>query len=276
VDLQVGGSGRHEPADGGTGTSCPLVRLSVVVTAHEPAVVFVVPAPERQLSALQRVEAASVRVASAALLAGTGLIASYLSLNREWLSSVGSARLVVQALTLAVVTGASCGAGMGIGLVAASRRANSGLRTVVATALGGILPAAITGSYGTLHFGSMAVPYAGGTALLGFIVLGLVVAAALVARAEQARLPWLSALLVGVLPLPFLACLLLPAALVDGRLLALDYDAMAAVAEHYGLAVIGAVGGGILGALGGCWIGLSVVLGKHVVRRAAPWGGSGR
>jgi hypothetical protein len=247
-----------------------------VVASREPAVVFVVPAPERQRSALQRVEAASVRVAGAALLAGTGLIASYLSLNREWLSSVGSARLVVQALTLAVVTGAGCGAGMGIGLVAASRRANPGLRTVVAAASGAVLPAAITGSYGTLHFGSMALPYAGGTAILGFIVLGLVVAATLVARAEHRNLPWLSALLVGVLPLPILACLLLPAALVDGKLLALDYEAMARVAEHYGLAVVGAVGGGILGALGGCWIGLSVVLGRHLVRRAAPWGDSGR
>jgi hypothetical protein len=240
-----------------------------VVISHEPAVVFVLPAPERARSALQRVEAASVRVAGAALLAGMGLIVSYVSLNRDWLSSVGSARLVVQALTLAVVTGAGCGAGMGLGLVAASRRVSRGPQTVVATALGGILPAAITGSYGTLHFGSMALPYAGGTALLGFIVVGLVVAAALVARAEHRSLPWLSALLVGLLPLPFLACLLLPVALVDGQLLALDYDAMAAVAEHYGLAVVGAVGGGILGALGGFWVGLSVVLGRHLAARAS-------
>jgi hypothetical protein len=70
--------------------------------------------------------------------------------------------------------------------------------------------------------------------------------------------------LVGVLPLPLLACLLLPAALMDGKLLALDYEAMAVVAEHYGLAVVGAVGGAILGALGGSWVGLSVVLGRRV------------
>jgi hypothetical protein len=122
----------------------------------------------------------------------------------------------------------------------------------------------------------MALPYAGGATLLGFIVLGLVGAATLVARAEQARLPWISALWVGVLPLPLLACLLLPAALLDGKLLALDYDAMAGVAEHYGLAVVGSVGGGILAALGGTWVGLSVVLGRRVARRAALWGVGGR
>ena len=251
------------------GTSCPLVRLSVVVISREPTVVFVVPAPVRQPPALQRAEAATVRVAGAALLAGTGLIASYVSLNREWLSPGGLARLVVQALTLAVVTGAWCGAGMGLGLVAASRRASRGPLTVVATASGAILPAAITGSYGTLHFGSMALPYAGGTALLGFVVLGVVVAAALVARAENQRLSWLSALLAGLLPLPFLACLLLPAVLMDGKLLALDYEAMARVAEHCDLAVVGGVAGAIVGALGGSWVGLSVVLGRHLVRRTA-------
>ena len=207
-------------------------------------------------------------MAGAALLAGTGLIASYVSLNGAWLSSAGSARLVVQALTLAVVTGAGCGAGMGIGLVAASRRASRGLGTVVATASSAVLPAALTGSLGTLHFGSMALPYAGGTALLGFIVLGLVVAAALVAKAEHRSLSWLAAMWVGLLPLPILACLLLPAALLDEKLVSLDYEAMARMAVDHGLAVVGAVGGGILGALGGFWVGLSVVLGRRLAGRA--------
>jgi len=71
-----------------------------------------------------------------------------------------------------------------------------------------------------------------------------------------------------VLPLPFLAWLLLRAALVEGKLLALDYEAMASVAEHHGLAVVGGVGGGILGALGGCWVGLSVVLGRLLAAMA--------
>jgi hypothetical protein len=235
-----------------------------VVCRGEPAVVFVVPALERTRSDLQRIEGASVRVASAAMLAATGLIATYVWLNREWLSPAGWLRLVVQALTLAVVTGASCGAGMGIGLIAASRKGARGARSVLAAACGAILPAAMTGSFGTVHFGSMPLPYAGGPALLAFIVLGVVVAAALVARAELRSLPWHSALWVGVLPLPILAGLLLPAALVDDKLLALDYDAMSRVAEHYGLAVVGAVGGGILGALGGCWVGLSVVLGRRL------------
>jgi hypothetical protein len=97
-----------------------------------------------------------------------------------------------------------------------------------------------------------------------------------VAKAENRSLAWASALWVGVLPLPLLACLLLPAALADGKLVALDYDAMARVAEHYGLAVVGAVGGGILGALGGCWVGLSAVLGRHLVRHTALVRDSGR
>jgi hypothetical protein len=94
----------------------------------------------------------------------------------------------------------------------------------------------------------------------GLEILVATIGTILVAGLRFARLSGPAAPLATVrrmlVPLPFIALLVLPLAGLDPATLALELGALRALASELGLVVLGMLLGGVFGGIGGCWMGL--------------------
>jgi hypothetical protein len=205
----------------------------------------------------------------AVLIGPAPMYALYLWRN-WWLLPLDSWKiLIAQALTYAVAAGALWGACVGatIGATAPGKMARLrrvGLRAPLgglAGSAGCVLPAMIAAD----HFGQLGTPYFGGVEILLAAAGAILVASLRFTRTER-RLPLAGALYSTLLPLPIIALLLFPLAVLLGTgLVSLELDALRLLADQLGLSTLGGIVGATLGGIAGLWVALA-----HVLPPASP------
>jgi hypothetical protein len=227
--------------------------------ADGESLVFVAPADPPSLPRwLTGAERGAATGAAAVALGPAPMYALYVWRNWEVLPLDVWRVLIAQALTYAVLAGALWGACVGAALTPKPVRLKRGVRALVRVQLGwlaGALACIPAGVVAAAHFGQMPTPYFGGPEILTGTMGAILVAGVRFARAEHA-LGMARAFVQTLAPVPVIALLLLPFALLPVATLSLELDALRPLADRIGLAPLGAVVGAALGGVAGCWMAL--------------------
>lgn len=186
----------------------------------------------------------------------------YMARHSHLLPSIVWARLFVETTTFSVFTGVVHSSAIAAGLTLAQRGGRRFFGAMILGALSGAVVAAI----GVVHFGSKAVPYFGGGTLYATVSMGVLVFAVCHAHNEVRSVSWRLSLRCTLLPVPFLAVLLIAVGLLLPSIITLDYMAFRGLVQTAGLGVVGALGGAVGGALIGAWTATGALLTRRAAR----------